>query len=592
MTPLRTFALAVAALAAGALSTAGFFLLYGRDPAASGPRVADFALLDAEGYYHRLSRHRDAKAIVFYVHGLGCTVVENSLASLQALRDRYREAGVRFFLLNANPRDDRAALTAEAARLGIPILKDESQLVIEGLAVARTGESILIDPSTWTIRYRGPIDDRVGYEGEKPRPRQAYLRDAIEAQLDGDSVALSAAPAPGCLIEPLAVARPVSYQTDVVPVLRNKCLACHRSGGGAPWAMDRYETVKAWNAMMREVIMNHRMPPWHADPAIGAFSPDLSLTVAEKRTLVHWIDAGAPRSAAADPLVSDPPEADRAWPLGEPDLVIDLPAQKLPAQGVLPYRWLKVPIQVDKDQWVRAAHLKPSNPRLMHHGFVFVHYPERLKAREPAWLEGLNGFFTAQVPGFRITPFPEGSGQFLPAGSTLVFQLHYVTVGQPSVDRPRLALYFHDRPPPREYAVASAANRHIRIPPGAPDHRERAELELGEEVTLDAFYPHMHYRGSHFRYEARYPDGRVEPLLSVPNYSFTWQTVYRLASPLVLPKGTRIAVEAGFDNSDRNPVNPDPSKEVRWGLKDYDEMLVGYLMYTRARPTGPAQPHP
>ncbi len=596
MTALRTLALLVAAAGLGALGTAW----YGRTPPprADGPRVADFALLDAEGGYHRLSLEGHAKAIVVYSHGLGCTVVRNSLASLETLRDRYREARVSFFLLNANPQDDRAALKTEAERLGIdiPILRDESQLVMEGLGVTRTGEAILIDPATWTVRYRGPIDDRVGFEGQRPRrfsPGRAreYLKDAIEALLDGSPIAASSPADAGCLIAGLADANkpgPVSYERDVVPVLRAKCISCHRQGGGAPWVMDRYETVKGWRAMMREVIMNRRMPPWHADPEIGAFSPDLSLTVDEKRTLVHWIDAGAPHSSGTDPLRADPPKGDAAWPLGKPDAVIDLPPQRLPAQGVLPYRWLKIAAPIDRDVWVRAAHLQPSDPGVMHHGFVFVQYPERLKAREPKWLEGRNGFFTAYVPGFRATPFPDGSGQWLPAGATLVFQLHYVAVGHARSDRPRLALYFHDRPPVREYAVASAANMRIRIPPRAPDHREHAEVLLKEDVTLHAFYPHMHYRGSHFRYVARYPDGRVEALLSVPHYSFTWQTAYRLASPKALPKGTRIAVLAGFDNSDRNPVNPDPSKEVRWGLKDYDEMLVGYLMYTRDRPVDAA----
>ena len=480
MTPLRTLALLFAAAALGALCTAWLFYARTPTPRADGPRIVDFALLDAEGDYHRLSAEGHAKAIVFYSHGLGCSVVRNSLSSLKTLRDRYHEAGVSFFLLNANPQDDRAALKTEAERLGIdiPILKDESQLVMEGLGVTRTGEAILIDPATWTVRYRGPIDDRVGFEGERPRATREYLKDAIEALLDGDPIAASAPAGAGCLIAGLADAKagPVSYEGDVVPVLRAKCVSCHRPGGGAPWVMDRYETVKGWSAMIREVIMNRRMPPWHADPEIGVFSPDLSLTVEEKRTLVHWINAGAPHSSETDPLLADPPKGDTGWPLGEPDAVIDLPTQRLPAQGVLPYRWLKIAAPVDRDVWVRAAHLQPSDAGVMHHGFVFVQYPERLKAKEPEWLEGRNGFFTAYVPGFSATPFPDGSGQLLPAGATLVFQLHYVTVGHPRTDRPRLALYFHDQPPSREYAVASAANMRIRIPPQAPDHREQAEV--------------------------------------------------------------------------------------------------------------------
>ncbi len=219
----------------------------------------------------------------------------------------------------------------------------------------------------------------------------------------------------------------------------------------------------------------------------------------------------------------------------------------------------------------------------MHHGFVFVDYPEESKQDEPSWLEGRNGFFVAHVPGVNVLPLPQDSGQLLPAGSTLIFQLHYITSGYPTSDNPKLALYFHDQPPAMEYKVVSASNTKIRIPPFIEDHEEKAEAIMEEDGYLHGFYPHMHYRGKWFRYKALYPDGRSEKLLSVPKYDIHWQTFYRLQQPKILPLGTKIVVNSGFDNSINNPHNPDPSKEVRWGPKSEEEMLVGYYMYTRKR---------
>ena len=42
-----------------------------------------------------------------------------------------------------------------------------------------------------------------------------------------------------------------------------------------------------------------------------------------------------------------------------------------------------------------------------------------------------------------------------------------------------------------------------------------------------------------------------------------------------------------FDNSAHNPANPDPSKEITFGLQSWDEMFIGYWTYHAAEPTNP-----
>ncbi len=583
---LIVLAAALNVLAAGAVLH--YWPAKHRRPAAQGAPVGDFGLLDQNGRFHQLYR-RKAKAVVLYAHGIGCPVVRNNWPTLKALHTEYAGQGVDFLMINANPQDTRETILQDAAALGmdLPILKDRAQLVAESLGMRRTGEAVLIDPATWTICYRGPIDDRVGFETQKPKAEKHYLKDALEAVLDGDDPPVTQIAGAGCLVSfspSTAPAQAASYVADIAPILQARCVQCHRSGGIGPWAMDGYDRIKGWSAMMREVLMNSRMPPWHVDPAFGKFTPDLALNPQELRTLVHWIDSGTPRGEGQDPLTQAAKgEGAEDWPLGPPDLVVDVPVQDLPAAGNIPYRWIRLPTGIAEDRWVRAAYLRPGNRALMHHGFVFIEYPNKFKELQPEWQEGLNGFFAAHVPGAAPMPFPENAGQWLPAGANLVFQLHYVANGQAGTDASQLAIYFHKKAPDQEYKVASVANMQIRIPPRTADHEEHAQMTMPEAGTLHALYPHLHYRGSRFRYQAKYPDGRVETLLSVPNYKSNWQTIYHLQEPRELPAGTQILVDVGFDNSDLNPANPDPSKEIRWGLGDREEMLVGYFMYTRKR---------
>jgi hypothetical protein len=612
------------------LRPAGVSLATARNGTAA---VGDFALLDQQGRNHQLYRYADTRAVVLFVYGSDCNISRDSIPALKQLRDRFAErsdgllmtlreqsvqrsdgllmkvrsrfakwgyrwlmkrraqaAGrsVSFLMIDANAQDDRKTLQSDAARYGIdmPILRDRTQLVAESLGIDRTGEALLIDTRTWQVVYRGPVDDRLYYEIAKPEARKHYLRDAIADLLAGRAVGLASPPAIGCRLSLHQQAQEVSYAKQVAPILVEKCVSCHQAGAIGPWAMDSYARVKGWSAMMREVLMNRRMPPWHADPTVGSFSTDRSLSVQQIRTLVHWIDAGAPRGAGPDPLVERKAQTDPQWPLGKPDLVIDVPEQQIPATGVVDYRMVDVPLPFDRDVWVRAVQLIPSNRAVMHHAFAFFKDPPQPGVAQKDWNDGLSSYFAAYVPGLQVQPFPPGSGQLLRKGTVLEFQLHYTVVGHPATDSPKLALYLYQRPPPREFVVASAWTTDLRIPPYAADVPVEAKFVFDRDAELYSLLPHMHYRGSRVRYEARYPDGRSETLLSVPRFHFNWQSLYSLRTPKPIPARTEILVRGAFDNSPSNPANPDPSKEVRYGRQSWDEMFIGYVLYTvpRARP--------
>lgn len=571
MSSLRRF---LAGLACLALSFSAVAL-------SPGARTDNFRLLDHQGRSHELHYFADAKAVVLMVHGNGCPVVRQAWPALREVRDRFGKDGVEFLLLNANLQDDQAAIAAEAAEFGIdlPILRDETQLVAESLGVVRTAEVFVIDPRTWTLRYRGPIDDRLAYGAQKNSATRHYLAEALEAVAAGKPVAESRIEPVGCLVnlperDRKADHAKISYSERIAPVLMTRCVQCHRPGGVGPWAMTRYEQVRGFAPMIREVIRTQRMPPWHADPHVGTFQGDRSLTPDEARDLIHWIEAGAPRGSGPDPLVQVTPVTSE-WAMGEPDLVVELPPFDVPATGVVEYQYPSVANPLGRDVWVRGMEVLPGDKSVVHHVLTGI---EDSQAGNGPFIEQLAAF-GGYSPGRNTTPFPDGSGVLLRAGARLLFQTHYTPNGKAVRETTRVGYYFHPSPPEHRLRLQFMMSRSWTIPPNAAEFTESIEHRFDKPVLLYSVMPHAHLRGKAAKFRALYPDGKEELLLSVPRYDFNWQTVYHFETPKRLPAGTRIAFDMTWDNSARNPANPDPTRPVGWGDQTWEEMNAGWIRY-------------
>jgi len=336
--------------------------------------------------------------------------------------------------------------------------------------------------------------------------------------------------------------------------------------------MTEYNMIRGFAPMIREVVRTQRMPPWHADPHYGEFSNDRSLTVEERKTLVHWVEAGAPRGEGDDPLLKakkDWPE----WSLGEPDVIIDITEHDVPATGTVPYQYQFVKNPLDKDVWVRAAEIIPGDRKALHHvitSFGTMNEKGRLDRRSR---RGMGGY----VPGAIAEEFPDGTGTFLPAGSTFMFQMHYTSYGKPATDKSRIGLYFHEAKPEHQLDNLILMNTDIEIPANSDGHTEMASQVLDRDMLLYSLLPHAHFRGKAMEFRAVYTDGKEEVLLSVPNYDFNWQTDYILDEPKLLPAGTKIVHTTAWDNTATNPANPDSSRTVPWGQQSWDEMLFGSI---------------
>ena len=561
---------------------------------AAAERIDNFLLLDQHGAAHELYYLSDAAAVVIMVQGNGCPIVRNAWPTLKALKDEYSGKGVEFLMLNSNLQDDRDTIRAEAEAFGIdvPILVDETQLIGESLDLIRTAEVLIIDPDGWQIAYRGPLDDRLTYERQKAEAKEHYVRDALDATLAGRPVEVPRRDSLGCLINfPEKGSdrhRSISYSETVAPILAEHCLGCHRPGGIAPWAMTEHRLMLGFAPMIREVLRTDRMPPWHSDPHVGQWLSDRSLSVDEIKTLVHWIEAGAPRGTGPDPLeelASPAPD----WPLGEPDLIVTVPAFDVPATGVVDYQYPAVPNPLEHSVWVKAVAIAPRDRAVVHH--VLVGHSRRTddgQGGEPSVFENyLHGY----APGAEASVFPDDTGALIEPGGAFVFQMHYTPTGKAATDVTRLGLYFHDRPPVgilRHHAVVNPA---IQIPPHAARHEESAYFEFDDDAILFSLFPHAHFRGRSSRFVLRYPDGTEKVLLSVPKYDFNWQREYNFAEPVSVPAGSRIIHRTVYDNSAQNPGNPDPSRTVPWGQQSWDEMLYGAMRFRWRHETAAAPTH-
>ena len=180
----------------GLLATAA--ITYAFEP---GDRVKNFVLKDVDGQSRELYKLADKKAIVIMIQGNGCPIVRLAMPEFRAVRDRFAGENVEFFLINSNLQDTAQSVKAEADefQFGLPIWLDSKQQVGEAWNVVRTGEIFVIDPKTWTLKFHGPIDDRLSYEKQKP-PQHLYLVDALNAVIAGKPVPVPYANAPGCLI--------------------------------------------------------------------------------------------------------------------------------------------------------------------------------------------------------------------------------------------------------------------------------------------------------------------------------------------------------------------------------------------------------
>jgi mono/diheme cytochrome c family protein len=385
---------------------------------------------------------------------------------------------------------------------------------------------------------------------------------------------------------------PVTFNRQIAPIIYHHCSSCHRPGEAAPFPLLSYQQVAKKSAMIAKVTASGFMPPWKPEPASYPYRHERRLAANEIALIQAWVKQGLPEGEAAEK--PEPPKFASGWSLGEPDLVVEMPAAyHVPADGPDIYRNLAVPLGLTEDRWITAIDMRPSARAAVHHVLYFADPDGRAHQKAPQGTEpGFSGVRAggASIPlgGFAVGAqtqfFPDGLALRVPKGSDLVVQYHFHPTGRPEAEKSVIGLYFAKKPPertltrvqmPPDYSLFSG----LDIPAGEKDFVIRDSYTLPVAVDAVGVSAHAHYLAKELKMTATLPGGDVKTLLLIKDWDFAWQDRYYFQQQVPLPNGTRLDVEIHWDNSAANPRNPSsPPVRVTWGEESKDEMGSVSLM--------------
>lgn len=520
----------------------------------------------------------EKQAYVFVFTNTTCPLVQKYWPKLKRLDEQYRDKGVQFVSINVGADDEIQEMAQQAIDFGVefPLVKDTDGSCVKALGVQRTPEVAVLDRERQLV-YRGRIDDQIRLGGTRPVVQHDDLAEVLEAILAGHEPKATETPVDGCLITlstPPEVKTSVTFHEHIAPLLQKHCQECHHPGGGAPFSLVTLEEVASQAEMIREVVLDRRMPPWYGHRR-HAFVNERGLSPTERAQLAAWVQAKMP---AGDPAKAPPPRkfADSKWEIGEPDLkTTALETHDLPAEGFVDYRYSILPYVFLQETWISAAEILPSNPAVVHHcNMAFVTLGK-------SFSDG--NFITGRVPGGTAMTLDDGVAVRIPAGSVIALQIHYTTTGKPEKNRMSVGFRYPRGVVHKELHHLQVTTSRFEIPPGAAAHPVFASRTLPCEALGVGMFSHMHLRGKDMTFIAHPPAGEDETLLSIPNYHYGWQQNYRWQPGTKrFPKGTKIEVIAHYDNSQFNPFNPDATATVKHGPQTVEEMMFGFFFYTDA----------
>jgi Copper type II ascorbate-dependent monooxygenase, C-terminal domain len=384
-------------------------------------------------------------------------------------------------------------------------------------------------------------------------------------------------------------ARTPTYTREVSRIVQKNCQECHRPGQVGPFSLETFEQTRKRAGDIAAVTAERSMPPWKAVSGFGKkFQHDRSLEPADIATLAAWAEADAP---LGDPTDLPPPASFPGdWALGAPDLVLEIPeSYSVPATGGDIYRCFVLPTSLPKDVYVSAIEYRPDNRRVVHHmlGWIDVTGAARKKDVADAGpgyscFSGpevnYHGDFGGWSVGRDPARLPDGVGYSLPKGSDVILQVHYHPDGKPETDRSRIGLHFARTPIKQTVHRPFAFNAAFLLLPGMTNIEVKASWTVPVDLVALAVTPHMHKIGRDMAMMVTYPDGRTDDLIKIADWDFGWQNTYFFEKPLDLPRGSVLKVVAHYDNSSKNPHNPNkPPRLVMWGPATTDEMCIGFI---------------
>ncbi len=574
--------------------------------ALSNANPLEVGITNLEGKPAQISTYAGEKATLVVFMQFECPISSEYSSVLANLAAIYKPKGIGFVGVVPNS-DEDAELKKEARdyKVGFPVLHDRKLDLAKNLSAKITPEVFLLDNKGGII-YSGRVDDSWNARLRRnPAPKTKELIDALESHLAGKVPAIQKTEAVGCPISwPQAkVAQgKVTYHRDIAPIIQEKCQACHRPGEVAPFSLTGYFDALRWKDLLVEVVEKKQMPPWLPNAGLH-FRGERKMTDQEIALFRSWVEGGCVEGDFIDaPL---PKRFTEGWQLGEPDLILEAPEEMvLAATGKDLFRCLVLPTHLQEDKVIIAYELRPGNRRAVHHTLHFLDTQSRAKKLEEVWKDKKGagetkgdsgpGYTTSMGPGFSpsgemggwapgISPkfLPEGIGYFLPKGSDFIVQMHYHRTGKIEKDRTRVGLYFAKKPAQRYVQPLVIPGSFLVIPANKADYTVKNTVWLAQDILLHSVDPHMHLIGRKFVMNITPPGEKSFEAIRIDDWDYNWQEIYFLKQPMRLKAGTKIDIEAIFDNTANNPHNPSvPPRWVKFGEQTTDEMCFMFMGIT------------
>lgn len=556
----------------------------------------ELAWADLQGNGYGTPQLRGAVATVFIFVSSECPRASDYASRLRVLEKEFFDKRIRVYLVDSHPSDTAQRLTswAKERHLTVPLVLDKGGVLAARLGAKRTPEAVIVGREG-EILYRGQIDD----SADESLVRRHYVRESLEAILSGRPITQSQVPlTDGCLIlksVPLKASK-ITYTQHIAPILNQNCVSCHRKGEVAPFALDSYQQARLWAPMLVDVTERRIMPPWKAAPGYGRFHGTRALTETEIKTLAKWAKSGTPTGNVANLPAIPNHAATRA--VGKPDLILtpDQP-YNLEAEGKDEYRCFVLPIEFSDTTYIQGTQIRPGNTAVVHHVILYV-VKEGKQALDadiadprPGFVNPNAGFgpplkgaiqIAGWAPGGTSITLPKGIAHIVPKGSRLVMEVHYHRSGKPEQDLTTIGLTFSKEPVQKQLLTFMVYPNALHLPADNASIPVSASWPVTENYTILSVAPHMHQIGKQMHMWAEHLDTLKEELIWVKNWDFQWQTTYLFQKPVHLPKGSTVQLHAIFDNSAKNPRNPNrPPQAISWGEASSDEMCIGYLQGTK-----------
>jgi peroxiredoxin len=575
-----------------------------------GKPVADFTLSDPAGKPQSLHALKGKKAVVAVFLSFECPVSNSYAPLLAELHAKYDPRGVAFIGIDSSDDLDANHVARHAAehKLPFPVFADPAHKAADVLGASIASEVVVLD-GDFAVKYRGRIDDSWSARLKKNAIVTHHdLRDAIDAVIVGKAVREPVTKAVGCPI-PRDVVSPaktaVTYHRDVLPILQERCQQCHRPGEVGPFSLMTYKQAVNWASDIKEYTQSRKMPPWK--PVAGVpFHNERKLTDKELTTLAAWADGGTPEG---DPKDAPPPRKFvDGWQLGTPDLVLTVPEEMtVGASGDDLFRCFVLPTNLGEDKYVVAMEVRPGNNRVVHHTLNFIDrtgQARKLEQKErdrtkrpdakdhgPGYPVGMGIGFLPQgnlggwAPGQLARTLPDGTGFPLPNGADVVIQVHYHRTGKVEKDRTSLGLYFAKKPVDKPFKGMVIPGRFLMIPAGSAHFPVHGAIEVAQDCRLYSVMPHMHKVGREIAVTLTPPGGKPTTLVAIKDWDYNWQETYLLKEPIDVKAGTKLRVEAYYDNSPSNPDSPTQGRQaVFFGEQTTNEMCFVFLGATSDTP--------